>query len=81
MEPDEVPTSSELYEWVRKTFGNGAAPLPELAVRTPGHFDSLLLCNGPGAEPGVFSAEHFSWSRWQVDKDGKREKKIAGWLE
>ena len=65
MELQSAPSNSSMLAWVRGTFGADAEPDPELTVRGD-QWDSLLLCHGPGNEPGVFSAEHFSASRFIV---------------
>ena len=63
MELGAVPSSSTLRVWVRQEFGEGAEPDPSLTVRND-DWDSLLLCCGPGNEPGEFTTEHFSASRF-----------------
>lgn len=62
-----MPEDSSLRGWVRTAFGDSAVPLDGLAARSP-DFDSLLLCR-PGQEPGEFSAEQFSVSRFMIDPD------------
>ena len=64
-----VSEDSALRRWVQTRFGASAAPLDELIAHEE-RFDSLLLCRGPGAEPGEFSAEHFSAQRFLMQPDG-----------
>ena len=70
MDVGEVPEDSKLLGWVRTSFGADARPLDGLTCRND-DFDSLLLCDRPGQEPGEFSAEHFSAQRYIIDSEGE----------
>ena len=70
MDIGEVPEDSTLRGWVRSSFGAGATPLDGLTCRNDS-FDSLLLCDRPGQEPGEFSAEHFSAQRFIINSEGQ----------
>ena len=76
MAEPEATKDGPLRRWIRATFGESAEPLPGLSVGPlPGltvgneQFESLLLCRGPGSEPGEFDAELFSMQRFVVDPD------------
>ena len=71
MDLELVSETSSLRTWVRTSFGDAAVPCADLTVRNTGlEFDSLLLCRGPGSEPGMFDADQFSASRYVVAPDG-----------
>lgn len=59
---------SLLHRWVRQTFGDTAVPRHDLVVKDAA-FDSLLLCRGPGSEPGEFCAKQFSAQRFIYGPD------------
>jgi hypothetical protein len=65
-----VPEESTLRGWVRSSFGADARPLDGLTCRND-NFDSLLLCDRPGQQPGEFSVEHFSAQRFIMDSEGE----------
>ena len=70
MSEHAAPADSRLHEWVHRAFGDDACPLKDLTVQG-GDFESLLLCRGPGCEPGPFSEAVFSSSRFMVHEDGE----------
>lgn len=72
MERADAPKDSALRTWIRGTFGSSAAPWSGLTVRGE-EFDSLLLCRGPGSEPGELSVgwpTFFSAQRFIEQPDG-----------